>query len=46
MDSEKQRPSCTDQFDGPPEPKSGSDRWLSSFVKRLIELLDRIAGKK
>jgi hypothetical protein len=46
VDSEKRRASCTDQFDEPPEPKRGSDRWLDSFMKRLIELLDRIAGKK
>ncbi|UWU66217.1 hypothetical protein [Bradyrhizobium sp. NC92] len=46
MDSEKRPPSCTDQFDKPVEPKSGSDRWVDGFMKRLIEVLDRIAGKK
>jgi hypothetical protein len=46
MDSEKRRPSCTDQFVEPPEPKPGWDRWLDSFMKRLLELFGRTADKK
>jgi hypothetical protein len=47
MDSEKRRPSCTDQFEDPSERKPAwDDRWIDSFIRRLLALLDRIAGKK
>jgi hypothetical protein len=46
MDSEKRRPSCLDQFDRRPDSQPQQKDWIESFIKRLRDLLDRIAGKK
>jgi hypothetical protein len=46
MDSERERPSCTDQFDRQQKPELSQDRWIDDFFKRLRILLDRVAGKK
>ncbi len=45
MDSEKDRPSCRDQFNrSNPQPKG--DDWVETFIARLRALLDRMNGKK
>jgi hypothetical protein len=42
----KKRDHLAAQFENPPGGKPTTAPWIESFIKRLRELLDRIAGRK
>lgn len=46
METETKRPSRVGRCEKRPEPKADRDGWIDDFMKRLINALDRIAGKK